>query len=130
MVEITKYFLAALHSLFKSRFELQAEILVLRHQLNVLRRRARSRPHLTNWDRLLLVWLYRLYPSTIDAVAIIAPDTLIPGASKRLPGLLALEVAIERRPSQDSRGGPQADPQDEPSCGPSYNHRLFRGERP
>jgi len=33
--------------------------------------------YLTNWDRLLLVWLYRLYPSIIDAVAIIAPDTLI-----------------------------------------------------
>src|SRR5882672_5068906 len=77
MVEITKNFLAALRSLFKSRFELQTEILVLRHQLNVLRRRARSRPHLRNWDRLLLVWLYRLYPSIIDAVAIIAPDTLI-----------------------------------------------------
>jgi transposase InsO family protein len=77
MVEITKSFLAALHSLFKSRFELQAEILVLRHQLNVLRRRTRSRPHLTNWDRLLLVWFYRLCPSIIDAVAIIAPDTLI-----------------------------------------------------
>ncbi|MGH8632226.1 MAG: hypothetical protein ACREU7_15875, partial [Burkholderiales bacterium] len=47
MVEIAKNFLAALHSLFKSRFELQAEILVLRHQLNVLRRRTKGRPLLT-----------------------------------------------------------------------------------
>jgi hypothetical protein len=60
VVDITKNFLAALRSLFKWRFELQAEILVLRHQLNELRRSASSRPHLRNWDRLLLVWLYRL----------------------------------------------------------------------
>jgi hypothetical protein len=43
----------------------------------VLRRRAKRRPHLTNWDRLLLERLYRLYPPILDAVAIIAPDTLI-----------------------------------------------------
>ena len=58
MVEIAKNLLAALHSLFKSRFELQAEILVFRHQLNVLRRKVKIKPRLTSWDRLLLVWLY------------------------------------------------------------------------
>jgi hypothetical protein len=77
MVELVANFLAALLSLFKSRSELQAEILVLRHQLNVLRRKARHRSRVTSWDRLLFVWLYRLCPSVLAAVAIIEPDTLI-----------------------------------------------------
>ena len=77
MVAIAKNFLAALLSLFKSRCELHAEILVLRHQLNVLRRKAKSTPRLTSWDRLLFVWLYRICPPVLDAIAIIRPDTLI-----------------------------------------------------
>jgi hypothetical protein len=45
---------------FKSRRRLEAEILILRHQLNVLRRRApRGGPHLRWVDRVLLIWLYR-----------------------------------------------------------------------
>jgi hypothetical protein len=68
---------AALLLLFKSRSELQAEILVLRHQLNVLRRKAKRRPRVTRWDRLLFVWFYRLCPSVLAAVAIVEPDTLI-----------------------------------------------------
>src|SRR5262245_47795644 len=77
MLETAKSFLAALLMLFRPRSELQAEILVLRHQLNVLRRKAKGRPRLTSWDRLQFVWLYRLCPSVLDAVAIFDPDTLI-----------------------------------------------------
>ena len=77
MLETAKSLLAALLTLFKPRSELQAEILVLRHQLNVLRRKAKGRPRLTSWDRLPFVWLYRLCPSVLDAVAIFEPDTLI-----------------------------------------------------
>jgi hypothetical protein len=53
MVELVTNFLAALLSLFKSRAELQAEMLVLRHQLSLLRRKARHRPRVTSWDRLV-----------------------------------------------------------------------------
>ena len=42
-----------------------------------------------NIDRLLLVWLYRLYPSLLDAIIIVQPDTVIV-APTRLPCLLAL----------------------------------------
>jgi hypothetical protein len=48
---------------FKSQARLEAEIVFLRHQLNVLRRRIPANPRLTVADRLLLVWLYRLVPS-------------------------------------------------------------------
>ena len=77
MVETVKNCLAALLRSFRSRSELQAEILVLRHQLNVLRHKVKGRPPVTNWDRLLLVWLYRLFPSVLGAVVIIRPETLI-----------------------------------------------------
>jgi hypothetical protein len=66
-----------LTSLVKSRRRLQAENLVLRHQVNILRRRASRRLRLSNADRLAFVWLYRLCPSVVDAVAIIKPETLI-----------------------------------------------------
>jgi hypothetical protein len=64
-------------SLVKSRRRLQAENLVLRHQVNILRRRASRRLRLSNVDRLVFVWLYRLCPAVVDAVAIVRPETLI-----------------------------------------------------
>lgn len=50
---------------------------MLRHQLTVLRRRVPSRPKLGLADRLLLVWLYRLFLSVLNAVTIIRPDTVV-----------------------------------------------------
>ena len=74
MVELLLHWLA---SLVKSRRRLEAENLVLRHQVNILRRRASRRLWLSNADRLAFVWLYRLCPSVVDAVAIIRPETVI-----------------------------------------------------
>jgi transposase InsO family protein len=50
---------------------------VLRHQLNVLRRRVPSKPKLSIVDRLLLVWLHRLFPSVLNAITIVQPETII-----------------------------------------------------
>jgi hypothetical protein len=63
--------------LVKSRRRLEAENLVLRHQVNILRRRSSGRLRLSNADRMAFVWLYRLCPSVVDAVAIIRPETVI-----------------------------------------------------
>jgi len=57
MMELFKLILGVLASLFKSRAKLEAEILILRQQINELRRRAPKRPHLDNTDRFLFVWL-------------------------------------------------------------------------
>ena len=62
---------------FKSRTRLEAEVLILRHQVNVLRRSAEQRPRLTAWDRFVFVVLYRLCPQVLDAVAIVNPDSVI-----------------------------------------------------
>jgi DNA-binding Xre family transcriptional regulator len=55
MVTIIQSLGATLVSLFWSRAKLHHEILILRHQLNVLRRTASKRVSLTNVDRLLLI---------------------------------------------------------------------------
>jgi hypothetical protein len=60
MIGFLILFLHVLISPFRTRARLEAEIVLLRHQLSVLRHRARSRPRLTVADRLLFVWLYRL----------------------------------------------------------------------
>src|ERR1700730_15178544 len=69
--------LHVLVSPFKTRARLEAEIVLLRHQLSVLRQRVPSKPRLTLADRLLFVWLYRLFPSLLNAVTIVQPDTVI-----------------------------------------------------
>jgi hypothetical protein len=77
MIELLQLFLHILASLFKSKATLEAEILVLRQQLNVLRRQVSKRPQLNNTDRVLLVWLYRWFPSVIGAIASLRPETII-----------------------------------------------------
>src|SRR5213080_2048130 len=77
MTDLFKLILGVLASLFRSRAKLEAEILVLRQQINVLRRRASKRPHLNNTDRFLFVWLYRWFPSVLGAIAIVRPETIV-----------------------------------------------------
>ena len=77
MTDLLKLILGVLASLFRSRAKLEAENLVLRQQINVLRRRAPKRPHLNNADRLLFVWLYHWFPSVLEATAIVRPETII-----------------------------------------------------
>ncbi len=77
MLPFAGLLLHVLVSPFKTQARLEAEIIMLRHQLNVLRRRVPPKPKLTVADRLLFVWLYRLFPSVLSAVTIIQPDTII-----------------------------------------------------
>jgi hypothetical protein len=63
MVATGLLFLRALCDWFKPRQQLEAEILVLRHQLNILQQRVRRRPPHLRWiDRALFIWLYRGCP--------------------------------------------------------------------
>jgi len=63
--------------LFRSRVSLEAEILILRHQLNIQRRHLPKRLAFSAMDRLIFVGLYRLVPNTIKALTIVKPDTVI-----------------------------------------------------
>ncbi len=77
MIAFVSLFLHILISPLRTRARLEAEISVLRHQLNVLRRQAPLKRRLTVADRLIFVWLYRLFPSVLSAVSVIKPETVI-----------------------------------------------------
>ena len=77
MIALLCFFLTLFASPFKSKSRLEAENAVLRHQLIVLQRRVRGRVHLTNGDRLFLVQLYRWFPSILNVLTIIRPETLV-----------------------------------------------------
>ena len=62
---------------FKSRARLEAELLILRHQLGVLRRHVPNRLALGGLDRSLFIWIYRLFPSVARSITLIRPDTIV-----------------------------------------------------
>jgi putative transposase len=68
---------ATLSSIFRPRAVLQMENLALRHQIGVLQRSARKRPRLTRGDRLLWVWLSRVWSGWRSALAIVQPETVL-----------------------------------------------------
>ena len=77
MIGLLCFVLAVLASTFKSKMRLEAENAVLRHQLIVLRRKLRGRVQLANSDRWFLVQLYHWFPSILQVLTIIRPETLI-----------------------------------------------------
>ena len=62
--------------LFRSRFSLEAEILILRHQLNIQQRHLPKRLTFNAIDRLIFVGLYRLVPSALKVLTIVTPETV------------------------------------------------------
>ena len=77
MIALAYFVLAVLASPFKSKSRLEAENAALRHQLIVLRRKVRGRAQLTNGDRWFFIQLYRWFPSILEALTIIRPETLV-----------------------------------------------------
>jgi transposase InsO family protein len=77
MMGLLCLFLAFVVAPFKSKSRLEAENAALRHQLIVLRRKVQGRVRLTNSDRWFLIQLYRWFPSILQVVKIVQPETLI-----------------------------------------------------
>jgi short chain dehydrogenase len=77
MIAIGLLFVRMLCDYFKSRPQLEAEIVILRHQLNLLQRRAPHRPYLRWVDRALFIWLYRRCPRVLRAITIVRPETVL-----------------------------------------------------
>ena len=70
--------LAILRDSLRTRVALQAEILALRHQLLILQRRnQKQRLRLSLADRLVWVWLSRIWPEWRSALRIVKPETVI-----------------------------------------------------
>jgi hypothetical protein len=67
MSELCRLILGIFIDLFRSRAALEAEIMVLRQQINVLRRTNPKRPPFASIARLILGGVCRLFPNVYDA---------------------------------------------------------------
>jgi hypothetical protein len=77
MLNLCRLILAIVIDLFQPRAAVEAEILVLRQQIIVLRRGRPGRMPLSAVDRMVLGWVCRLFPKTREALAIVRPDTVV-----------------------------------------------------
>jgi hypothetical protein len=77
MRDVLKLIWWTLIGVLRSRASLEAEILVLRHQVNVLRRKSPRRLAFSNLDRLIFASLYRVAPQVLNALAIVEPETVV-----------------------------------------------------
>lgn len=69
--------LGAVADLFRPRAALEAEILVLRQQIVVLRRGKPRRLPFSTIDKMVLGWVCHLLPEARDALAMVRPDTVV-----------------------------------------------------
>ena len=77
MLDLCRLIFAIASDLLRSRVALEAEILVLRQQINVLRRANPKRLRFVSIDRLILGGVCRLFPKMYGALAIVRPETVI-----------------------------------------------------
>src|SRR5712675_2027883 len=77
MITLLSAFGSLLSFRVRSRASLELELVALRHQVAVLRRQRPGQPRLFATDRLLWVWLYRLWPQVLDAMVLVKPATVL-----------------------------------------------------
>ena len=77
MLDLCRLIFGIASDLLRSQVALEAEILVLRQQINVLRRANPKRLRFVSIDRLILGGVCRLFPNMYGALAIVRPETVI-----------------------------------------------------
>src|SRR3954451_21304780 len=77
MITMISAFVSLLSFRVRSRAGLELELLALRHQVAVLRRQHKGRFQLFSADRLLWVWLYRIWPRALNAMVLVKPATVL-----------------------------------------------------
>jgi len=103
MVALLSFFLTLLTSPFRPMNRLEAENAALRHQLAVLQRKLGGRVQFTNSDRLFFILLYRWFPSILNAITIIRPETVV---RWHVPGFAAIGTGNPARWAADRRSMP------------------------
>ena len=114
MLDLCKLIVGTVTDLLRSRAMLEAEIVLLRQQINVLRRANPKRLRFASIDRLILGGICRLFPKMYDALAIVRPDTVV--RWHRAGFRLYWRWKSRRRcgPPNGAVGNSPAEPRDEP----------------
>jgi len=77
MLTILSAIVSLLTFRLRSRASLELELIALRHQVTVLRRQRPGRLRLLRADRILWIWLYRIWPRAVNVMVLVKPATLI-----------------------------------------------------
>src|SRR5947207_14227194 len=77
MIDLLKLLGGLLVGVFRSHAAREAEMAFLRQQLVVLQRSVPARLRLRAAVRVIFVWLYRLFPSLLEAAVVFKPETLV-----------------------------------------------------
>jgi hypothetical protein len=78
VLQILLSFLVAIRAFFRSRSDIALEVLALRQQVAVLKRK-RPRPRLNSWDRLFWTVLRRCWSRWTDVLVLVKPETVSAG---------------------------------------------------
>ena len=95
MRSVLKVVASAVVSFFRSRAEMQLEILALRHQLAVCQRSVK-RPRLQAADRILWAWLSKSWSAWERVLVIVQPATVVQWRRRKFR---------EHRPVQPAKSG-------------------------
>jgi hypothetical protein len=114
MIDLLKLLAGLLVGVFRSHAAREAEMAFLRQQLVVLQRSAPARLRLRTADRLIFVWLYRLFPSLLEAAVVFKPETLVRWHRAGFRLHWALQVAPSCRPACGPGRHPGFDPDNQP----------------
>ena len=77
MITILSALVSLLSFRVRCRASLELELVALRHQVSVLRRQRPGQLRLSSTDRLLWVWLYRIWPQVLNAMVLVKPATVV-----------------------------------------------------
>src|ERR1017187_9614162 len=77
MITILSTIVSILAFRLRRRASLELELIALRHQVSVLRRQRPGRVRLFSTDRLLWVWLYRVWPQVLHPMGLVKAATVI-----------------------------------------------------
>ena len=113
MFDLCKIIFGTVIDLLRSRATLEAEILMLRQQINVLRRANPKRLRFASIDRLILGGICRLFPKMYEALAIVRPDTVIRWHRAGFRLYWRWKSPAPLRPTSGVVGDSPADPRDE-----------------
>ena len=100
MIRFLLAFLSWLGAFFRSRHDMGLELVALRQQVGVLKRK-NPRPRLSPWDRRFWLGLQRWWSKWARVLVVVKPETVVGWHRAGFPRVLALSFAASSRPTEN-----------------------------